>query len=210
MSKLLYIQASPRPGRSFYIAVAEAFIKAYRARNPRDEVRVLDLFKAPLPPFDGFTLQAKYSIMSGKPHTAEEKAAWKAVEDAIAEFKSADKYLFAVPMWNFGLPYKLKHYLDVIIQPSYTFSFTPGEGYKGLVTGKPAVVAYARGGAYPAGTPFEAYDMQKKYLELLLKFIGFTDIRNIVVEPTLMEGPDTAAARRAEAMALAEKMAREF
>ena len=24
-------------------------------------------------------------------------------------FKSADKYIVSLPMWNFGIPYKLKH-----------------------------------------------------------------------------------------------------
>ncbi|HRU05101.1 MAG TPA: NAD(P)H-dependent oxidoreductase [Candidatus Brocadiia bacterium] len=210
MSKLLYVQASPTPSRSFSIAVAQAFLKAYRAKNPGDEVRVVDLFNTDLPAFDGFTLQAKYAILHGKPHTAQEKAAWQAVESVVADFKSADKFLFAVPMWNFGLPYKLKHYLDVIIQPGYTFSYSPAEGFKGLVTGKPVAVVYARGGAYAPGTVAEAMDMQKKYLELLLGFMGFKDIRNIVVEPTLMGGPETAAAKRAEAVALAEKIAKEF
>ena len=51
-------------------------------------------------------------------------------------------------MWNFGIPYILKHYIDLIVQPGLTFSFSPSEGYKGLVTGKPVTVVYARGGAY--------------------------------------------------------------
>ena len=54
----------------------------------------------------------------------------------IERFKGADKYLFSLPMWNFGIPYKLKHYIDVLVQPTYTFSFSPKEGYKGLVTRK--------------------------------------------------------------------------
>lgn len=48
----------------------------------------------------------------------------KNVEDVIEQFTAADKYLFSLPMWNFGIPYKLKHYIDVIVQPGYTFSFT--------------------------------------------------------------------------------------
>jgi FMN-dependent NADH-azoreductase len=30
--------------------------------------------------------------------------------------------------------------------------------------------------------------MQKRYLEIILGFIGFTDVRSVVVEPTLMLG----------------------
>jgi FMN-dependent NADH-azoreductase len=88
-------------------------------------------------------------------------------------------------MWNFGIPYKLKHYIDVIVQPGYTFSFSPEEGYKGLMTGKPVAAIYARGGAYGPGTGAESYDLQKPYLEHILGFMGFSDFQTILIEPTL-------------------------
>ena len=75
MSKLLHIEASPRKDRSSSIAVAQAFIEAYKAVNPADEVETLDLWSADLPEFEGDTLNAKYRIMSGQEHTAEEAAA---------------------------------------------------------------------------------------------------------------------------------------
>ncbi len=50
MSKLLYIQASPRGGRSHPIAVADAFVESYRQHNPDDEVITLDISRASLPP----------------------------------------------------------------------------------------------------------------------------------------------------------------
>ncbi len=210
MSKVLYIRVSPREGRSHSVAAADAFIQAYKAAHPGDMVQTLDLFKMDLPVFDGLTLQAKYTILHGLKHSPEEAAAWRAVEAVIAEFKAADKYVFAVPMWNFGIPYRLKQYIDVLLQPGYTFNYDPATGYSGLVTGKPAFAAYARGGEYPVGTPGEAYDFQKKYLELILGFIGFTDVRSVVVEPTLMGGPDVAAKRQAEAIARAQEIARSF
>ncbi len=189
MSTLLYILASPRGQRSYSTQAADAFVASYRQAHPEDQVKTLNVFTENLPNFDGFTLQAKYSILHGQKQNPQEVAAWKAVETVIEEFKSADKYLFAVPMWNFGIPYRLKPYLDVIVQPGYTFSFDPQKGYSGLVTGKPVVGIYARGGAYPAGTPAEAYDLQKRYLEQILGFMGFTDIRSFAVEPMLAEGP---------------------
>ena len=210
MSTLLYIQASPRGGRSHSIAVANAFVESYHEKNPDDEIVTIDLFKADLLPFDGLAVQAKYTILHGQKHSQEELDAWKAVEAVIDEFKSADKYVMAVPMWNFGIPYRLKHYIDIIAQPGYTFSYTQEEGYKGLVTGKPIFIAYARGGEYPTGTDYEAFDLQKRYIELILGFMGFTDIRSIVVEPTLMGGPEVAKAKREAAMGQAKQMGRDF
>ena len=210
MIKLLYIQASPRRERSYSIAVADAFVDAYKEVNPEDKVVALDLFTKDLPEFDGPALQAKYTILHGLEHSEEELAAWRGVEAVIEEFKSADKYVMAVPMWNFHLPYRLKHYIDLLAQPTYTFSFSPEEGYKGLVTGKPVFIAYSRGGEYAQGSEAEAFDFQTKYLEFFLGFIGFTDIRTVVVEPTLAGGPEVGQEKRREAIAKAKEMAKTF
>jgi FMN-dependent NADH-azoreductase len=209
MGKLLYIKASPRGERSYSVSVGEAFVSAYKKQHPEDEVITLDLFKTEFPPFDGATIEAKYVIMHGGKHTPEQREAWRTVENIIEEFKSADKYVISTPMWNFGIPYKLKHYVDILLQPGYTFSFSPEEGYKGLIVGKPIVVVYARGGEYPPGTDFEAYDLQTKYVEMILRFIGFTDIRSLVVEPTLMN-PGLAGQRRDELIGRAAELAADF
>jgi len=185
MPKLLHIQASPRGDRSASITVARHFIDLYGKAHPGDTVETLDLWKADLPEFDGATIDAKYAVMHGEKHTAEQAQAWANVVRVADQFKAADKYVFSLPMWNFGIPYKLKHWIDVIAQPGLTFSFSPETGYKGLVTGRPAVAIYARGGAYGPGTGMEAYDSQSTYLKQLLGFIGITDLKTILVEPTL-------------------------
>ncbi len=206
MSKLLYIQASPRIGRSASIAVAEHFLAVYRKKHPRDTVETLNLWEAELPEFDGATIDAKYAVMHGQAHTPAQLEAWQAVTRIADRFNSADKYLFSLPMWNFGIPYKLKHFIDVLVQPGLAFNVKPDGGYEGLVTGKPAVVIYARGGAYGPGTGAEGYDAQSAYMRQILGFIGFTDIKEIFVEPTLA-GPtanaDAVAAGKPKAAELA-------
>jgi FMN-dependent NADH-azoreductase len=208
MSKLLYIEASPRKNRSKSIRVAEAFLSAYRQAHPDDDLVKLDLWDKKLPEFDGYTIDAKYQVLHGQGFDADQQAAWQSVVDLCDEFKAADKYLISLPMWNFGIPYKLKHYIDVIAQPGQTFSFSPETGYSGLVTGKPVVTIYARGGAYSAGDA-GGMDYQKSYLNLLLGFLGFTDIRDVTIEPTLA-APDAVEATEAAAIASAEQLAAEF
>lgn len=209
MARLLYVESSPRKDRSASVAVARAFVDEYLRTHPDDGVDTLDLWAEDLPPFDGMALDAKYRILYGKSPGPEHEEAWGAVRAVIDRFTAADKYLFSLPMWNFGVPYRLKHYVDVLVQPTYTFSFSPKEGYRGLVTGKPAAVVYARGGAYPPGTPGEGMDFQKRYVELVLGFIGFTDVRPIVVEPTLGK-PDAVAATVEAAKEAARRIAAAF
>lgn len=199
MGQLLYIEASPRKKRSSSIEVAHTFLQAYKESNPKDEIKTFDLWKRELPSFDGDVIDAKYMVMKGVSPTDEQKKAWRAVELIIEEFKQADRYLFSIPMWNFSIPYKLKHFFDVIVQPSYTFSASEG-AYKGLITQKPVVIIYARGGSYTPGTPAASLNFQQPYMELILKFIGFTDIRSVIVEPTasLPEEKEKAVERAKE------------
>lgn len=208
MAKVLHISASPRGDRSKSLQVAEAFLEEYRQRKPGDEIRRLDLSTARLPAFDGPVIQAKYNILHGQDSSAAERDAWRAVETVIEQFKAADKYVFSLPMWNFGVPYRLKHFFDVIVQPGYTFSFDPAKGYAGLVTGKPVVAVYARGGEYAAPETAKL-DFQKPYLETILGFIGLTDVRPLVIEPTLAS-PAVADERARQAIAKAKELAQSF
>jgi FMN-dependent NADH-azoreductase len=134
MARLLYIEASPRKDRSASIRVAQAYIEAHKKSHPEDIVDTIDLWNTELPAFDGDVINAKYAILHGEQHSEVQKKAWEAVEEVIANFKTADRYLFSLPMWNFGIPYRLKHFIDVLVQPGYTFSFSQTEGYKGMVT----------------------------------------------------------------------------
>ena len=174
MAKLIHIQASPRGSRSASRAVGSCFIESYRATHAGDTVDTLDLWRANLPEIDGTMLDAAYAAKHGQAHSPEQLRVWQAIVGIADHFKSADKYLVSLPMWNFSIPYKLKHYIDLLVHRGLTFSFTPEEGYKGLVTGRPLVAVCARGGAYGPGSGAEAWDQQGKYLEQIFGFIGFT------------------------------------
>ena len=80
-----------------------------------DTIEVIDLWSKALPPFNEDRLNAKYSIMHGQAPTPAEEEAWKEIESLFDEFNQADKYVFSVPMWNFGFPYTLKHYILSLI-----------------------------------------------------------------------------------------------
>ncbi len=194
MARLIYVESSPRKKRSASIAVANHFLEEYRKTHPQDEVVTIDLWKKDLPPFDGDTIDAKYAIMHGKEKTQEQVNAWKKVEALIAEFKSGDKYLFSLPMWNFGIPYKLKHYIDILVQPTYAFNVSE-KGYEGLIKGKKCQLIYARGGEYGSE---ESVDFQKRYMQTILGFIGFQDFQSIVIEGTTSPKKDEAVQKAKE------------
>lgn len=201
MAKLIYVKASPRKDRSHSSRVGKQFVDSYQATHPKDIIEELDLWKMDLPPFDGDTIDAKYAVMHQKTQTEGQQKAWNRVKTMFQQFTDADKYLFSIPMWNFGIPYRLKHYIDILTQPGLAFNVTAEGGYVGLVTGKPVVIVYSSGGAYRPGSSTEAYDQQKPYLRNWFQFIGFKDIQEIVIDGTL---GDPAKTKQVEAACLKE------
>ena len=209
MSKLLHIVASPRV-ESYSTRVAKAFLDSYRQARPDDRIEVLDLFQADIPPFHAPQAKAKYAVMTGQTPRDEAEAAWQPVIKTINHFKGFDKYVLSSPMWNFGVPYRLKQYIDVLVQPSLTVAYSPAKGYTGLVTGRPLLLILSRGGEYQTGNPCETFDFQETYLRSIFGFIGFTDIRAIHIQGTLQNKPEQVEADTDKAIAEATDAAMEF
>lgn len=205
MTKLLHIEASPRKSRSRSIEVAHEFINAYKTKHGSDAIETMDIWSMSLPPFNGDMLDAKYAVMSGTEPTEQQQTAWGSVQKMFDHFNSADTYLISVPMWNFNIPYQLKHYIDIITQPGMAWSYTPEEGYKGLLKNKTALVVYSSGDAYGQGTGFEAYDLQKPYINLWLNFIGITDIKTINVEASLFPDRSNEEIAKQEAIKMIDQ-----
>jgi FMN-dependent NADH-azoreductase len=208
MSRLLYIEASPLKSRSHTVAVSHAFLDAYRASHPRDEIERLDLWQVALPPFDAQTIEAKFAVLRRNEFTAEQFERWEAVRRLSQDFNAADKYVFSVPMWNFGVPYVLKHYIDVVTLPGENWTWSPQEGYGTLLSGKKALAIYA------SANPHEqvgdgADDFQKPFMRRWLRFIGVEDVHEITLAPTLSD-PELVARLRAEAIGAATQLAKEF
>jgi FMN-dependent NADH-azoreductase len=197
VADLLYIEASPRKARSHSIAVAREFLRAAQAARPGLELDSIDLWQEDLPELGGATIEAKYAILAQQAHTPEQARAWQHVERLVARFVSTPALLFSVPMWNFGVPYRLKHYIDLITQPTLTFRFSPEKGYEGLVANKRAVVIYSSGGDYSPGSGNPRPDFQKPFFEAWLRFIGIDRIETITVAPTIAAAERITSSREA-------------
>ena len=185
--KINYIECSPRGERSHSTKIAQAYLEQAKKNIPDLELNHINPWSLNLPEFDGDMLNAKYSVIRGTDPSADEVSAWSNVKNIFDEFNNADHYLFSVPMWNFNIPYKLKHYIDIITQPGMSWSYTPEDGYKGLMTDKTATIIYATGDGYGEGTGFESFDMQKPYVNLWLTFLGFKKIERVVDDRTLFD-----------------------
>lgn len=185
MSTLLHISASPRGASSDSLALADAFVDAHHKARPDVVVEHLDLFDGTLPTFGRLAAEAKMAAFGGGEPNAEQQGEWDAARVVFDHFTAADSYLFSVPMWNAGVPYVLKQWIDIISQPGWLFSFTPEAGYRGLIQGKKAAVIYT-GGVYAPGAPL-AYgaDFHATFFNDWLRFAGFTDVTQVRWQPTV-------------------------
>jgi FMN-dependent NADH-azoreductase len=111
------------------IQIAETYLSALCEQNPDLNIDVLSLWDSDLPAFDGDKAAAKINVMLGQEHTAAQKTAWDQIVEIATRFIAANRYLFAVPMWNSGIPYRLKHYIDVIHQAGLLWGLKPESGY---------------------------------------------------------------------------------
>jgi FMN-dependent NADH-azoreductase len=198
VTKILYIEASPRKQRSASIEVAQSALAAWRDSDAGTTVDTLDLWSTTLPEFNGPALDAKYAGLSAVPLTAEQSDAWSQIRVLAARFVAADVLVLAAPLWNFSIPYKLKHLIDLVTQKDVLFTFDE-RGINGLLKGRKALVICARGLDYSASalTPAAIYDFQKPYIEMWLRFIGIETIATVVIEKTLAGAEIDRAARRA-------------
>lgn len=207
MKKLLHIIAAPRGDESRTLRVSAAFLEAFRDAHPACVVDELNLWAEKLPPLTIPVVRGKYALLGGKDLTGPLRDAWEDVLRHIERFLSADAYLVSTPMWNFSIPYPLKHYLDVILQPKYLFRYT-ATGVEGLAKGKRMVVVSSRGGDYGPESPMRSYDCLDPYLRTAFGYSGITDIAFIAAQPMDAAGPEVAGVALEKAKALAREKAR--
>ena len=190
--KLLFVKGSPRGEKSTSARVAEAFITAYRAKNPHAEIDEIDLWRENFPEFNGDSAAAKMSFFGEGTLDGARKTAWDQILSITQRFTGADDYLFTVPMWNGGIPYRLKLYIDIMTQPGLLFGFDPVKGYSGLLQGKRATAIYSSGVYSPGVPPAFGTDFHSTYFNDWLRFIGISDTTTVRYQPTLLTSDPAA------------------
>lgn len=212
MTRLLYIKASPRGDASTSAKIADTYLSVLREHSQGLIVDTLDLSMEMLPEFDGDKVAAKVAVLTGSTPNANGRTAWNEITEIAQRFISADRYLLAVPMWNGGLPYRLKHYIDVIHQPGLLWGLDPKVGYFGLLKNKRAVLSLTSGAFDPEITTTAfGVDHHASYLRFWLEQAGVDAIDELRFQPTLLSSDPNAGLERAieAARALAIQHARE-
>jgi FMN-dependent NADH-azoreductase len=196
MSHILLITSSPRL-ESYSTKVAHALAEQLASREASSTITVRDLTREPIPHIDdSFAVARNVPADNLSPG---QKASLALSDELLKELFAADGIIIAAAMTNFGIPSSLKAYIDYIVRPQVTFSYS-AKGPEGLVKDKKVYLVVARGGVYSEG-PMQQFNFQDTYLRAVLSFIGLNDIELITVEGVGF-GPE--AADRAVTNALAK------
>jgi FMN-dependent NADH-azoreductase len=207
VAKLLHLSCSPRAD-SFSSAAARVFLDGFCQARPDWDIDVVDLWRERMPEFSGPILEAKYARMKGKAFNDAERHSFAEAERMALRLSLADRVLISTPMWNFGIPYKLKQWFDIIVQPGLTFRFDPSQGYLPLLKDRPTLVILASGSDFATGMNRGRIDMATPYLRDILRFIGIDNVRFVPIGPTTgpqqpIEAARDRAHRRLAALATA-------
>ena len=190
MTSLLHISSSPRGEASESLALADTLLSAFARLRPDVSIDHWDLWDGSLPSFGPEGAGAKMRIFAGDEPVGPQETAWHRARLAFERFAAADLYVFSVPMWNAGIPYILKQFIDVVSQPGMLFGFDPEKGYSGLLQGKGAVTLYTSAVYGPARPREFGSDFQAPYLEDWLQWAGIDHIRSVQFRPNLVGTTD--------------------
>ncbi|KST68519.1 FMN-dependent NADH-azoreductase [Mastigocoleus testarum] len=179
MAHILHIDSSPRRENSYSRTFSNKFINFWKDGHPEDTVIYRDIGHEVLPYMNEKLFKAMF--VAPEERSPELVEAIKISDIFVDEFIAANRYVFAIPMFNFNVPAIFKAYIDLIVRVNRTFAVVP-EGYKGLLENKKMLIITSRGDTYHSGSPMAAYDFQEPYLRTIFGFIGITDITFIHID----------------------------
>lgn len=205
MNKLLYITANPKPENlSASKTVGRAFVNRFLERNEEFELEELDLYKSHIP-----RLEYEYFIDRNcmideqdiRKLDLKQQNEVKRIIELCDQFKSADMYVIAAPMWSLSFPAVLKEYIDCIVIDKKTVNIKKGEKPEGLLSDKKRGFVYIQSsGAHLNMLSEIIMDKGVHYVKSIMKFLGIENC-----EKLLVDGTGTSEAERNSAIEKAEK-----
>jgi len=174
--KLLHIDSSILGDNSASRQLSAELVAAWAAAEPGVDVTYRDLAADAISHLSSASLVAAGTPAELRDAAQKHEAALG--EKSIEEFLGADAIVIGAPMYNFSIPSQLKAWIDRIAVAGKTFRYTEN-GPEGLAGGKKVIIVSTAGGIH-AGQPSGI--AHENYLELVLNFLGITDIEVVRAE----------------------------
>jgi FMN-dependent NADH-azoreductase len=179
MATLFRLDASLRTEGSVSRALADAAEAGWLARHPEGTVVRRDVGLSPLP-------AEAWPLAFGQAQLPEAERS-DAGREAIAlaatladEIINADAYLFAVPLYNYGISQYVKAWWDLAVADPRLSAYVEAP-----LAGKAGILVMALGGGYSEGTPKHGWDYASPWLRRMFGEVWGLDLEVVTAELTL-------------------------
>ncbi len=181
---LLHIDASVGGESSLSRRLSRDFVEAWVGQAPDTRVLRRDLAAVPPPYVDQTWIAAVSTAADAR--TPEMNDVLAASDELIGELEAADVIVLGTPMYNWGMPARLKAWVDQIVRIGRTFSFDLARGdfpLEPLLSGKALVLLTSAGefGFEPGGVR-EGMNHLAPHVATLQPYLGICDTYHVGIE----------------------------
>lgn len=190
MKTIFRLDASIRQEGSVTRAVADTLEASLQNRLGDSTVTRRDVGFSPLPA-TAWAASALAGFVPQDQRSPEQTEAQQLAAELADELAHAQAFIFAVPLYNFGVSQHVKTWVDLVLTDP---RFAPGASK--ILAGRPAYLVVARGGGYGAGTPRHGWDHATGWLLRILGDVFELDVELIETELTLADVTPAMASLR--------------
>ncbi|MBO3444955.1 NAD(P)H-dependent oxidoreductase [Clostridium sp. CCUG 7971] len=188
MKKLLYISVNSKSENlSSSKTVARKFINRFLELNKDFTIEEIDLYKQHIPRLEYQYFEKRNCIKKEEDANKlddKDKREVEKIRKLCEQFKEANVYVIAAPMWSLSFPAPLKEYIDCIIQDGETITFNEDKP-EGLLNDIDRSMVYIQSSG--GHIPWLLKPVMNKglnYVESIMKFIGIKKFEELLVDGT--------------------------
>lgn len=201
--KLLHIIVNSKPEEdSSSRKVARHLINKILEKTPQYKLEEINLYEAHIPRLEYKYFKGRNAIVDKEEYdklSEEDKKEVDRINELCDQFRSADMYVIAAPMWSLSFPAPLKEYIDCVIQMGKTIEIRD-EKVKGKLDDRDRKMIYVQSSG--ADIPWLLRGKVSRgveYVEDVMNFLGIKKFKELLVDGT---GSDKYARMDAEQQAI--------
>ncbi len=183
MKKLLYITVNSKPEElSASKTVGRAFVNKFLEKHKEFILEELDLYQCHIPRLEYEYFEKRNCMIKeedfSKLNEKQQEEVHKIVK-LVDQFKEADLYVIAAPMWSLSFPAPLKEYIDCIVMDGKTIKISENKMAMVYIQSSGASIPWMLRSIFNKGLDYVRDIMKyigiKKFEELLVDGTGFTE-----------------------------------
>ncbi len=188
MKKLLYITVNPKPEElSASKTVGRTFVNKFLEKHKDFILEELDLYQCHIPRLEYEYFEKRNCMIKeqdfSKLNEKQQEEVHKIVK-LVDQFKEADLYVIAAPMWSLSFPAPLKEYIDCIVMDGKTIKISENK-MEGLLNDKPRSMVYIQSSGAPIPWMLRSiFNKGLDYVRDIMKYIGIKKFEELLVDGT--------------------------